>query len=248
MPYNPSSAYPRHSTYTPPVYGRGFARGFNEFDWGTRVGHSTVLHAGDVNRALQRASERPTSENIAGALTAQNRPGLVMGALQGFNNKADAMRKGVEGRMLWNRAEYGDDPNEMAPAAVYRATAEHLGDINFGLHGESQAARPSGSNARGGRDPLLDTDPTPKDIGDPFAPKSETGGRAHVGGVSDRLSAIAQRVTTSSTMNDVAQRVLSGGLGGPMTVPKLVFGAARSANRRRKGGGGSAPAPPDSPF
>jgi hypothetical protein len=90
---------------------------------------------------------------------------------------------------------------------------------------------PGGSSSvRGGRDPLLDTDPNPGD----FAAPSETGGRAHVAPPTDRLGAIVQRVTTSSAMNNTVNRVLSGSVGGPMTVPKLVFGAARAVNRRRK--------------
>jgi hypothetical protein len=233
MPYNPSSAYPRHSTYTPPVYGRGFARGFNEVDWGQRFGHGGVGPQANVGHALDAGTRRPGRENIEGALRAQNRQGVGSALLAAMVNKPAAMRKTVEGRMLWNRAEYGDDPNEMGPPQAVRAAPQHLEDINAGVGAwpTPTGARPTGPITTHGPDP------------------GQTGGRPHVGGVNDRLGAIAQRVTTSSTMNDVAQRVLAGGLGGPMTVPKLVFGAARAARRRGKGSSGGAAVPPrDLPF
>jgi hypothetical protein len=240
MPYNPSSAYPRHSTYTPPVYGRGFARGFNEWDWGNRIGQSMHQPGANVGHTLDAATRRPSNENIIGALTAQNRKGLGSALLAAMVDKPAQMRKTVTGRMMWNRAEYGDDPNEMGPPQAVRAAASHLEDINAGVGAwpASTGARPMGpittAGSRSGTPGVAQVLGADDPFGAPADP-GQTGGRAHVGGVNDRIGAIVDRVTTSSTMNDVAQRVLSGGLGGPMTVPKLVFGAARAANRRRKG-------------
>src|SRR3954469_23231593 len=109
MPYNPSSAYPRHSTYTPPVYGRGFARGFNEVDWGQRFGHPNVMPGADPGHAL-RAAQPKDSGAARLTMDAMGQRGLVALALGWGNQRAAERRQTVRTRKTWNRAEYGDDP------------------------------------------------------------------------------------------------------------------------------------------
>lgn len=139
MPYNPSSAYPRHSTYTPPVFNRGFARGFNEIDWGQKFGHPNVMPSVDIGHALRAAMQRPTSEHVALALQGQNRKGIFSMLGSQAKNEAERRVETTRTRKMWNRAEYGDDPNETAgqsaepqltPLQAARGGREHVGGVN----------------------------------------------------------------------------------------------------------------------
>ena len=256
MPYNPSSAYPRHSTYTPPVEGRGFARAINEVDWGARYGHANQRPGVDVGHALRAAGQQADTSSLRAGLEAQYRTGMGSAALSAIDSRVQQTRNTTINRKIWNRAEFGDDPNEQGGGVGGGPTAptgpagpREIDTRTPEGRAEAQKLFPG----RGGaptRDPLLDSGP-PGDFGDPFTSMTDRqrarGGREHVGGVSERLGPILQRVTTSSAANEVAQRVLGGKLGGPLTVPKLVFRAGRAANRRRKGGAGPAPTQ-DLPF
>jgi hypothetical protein len=205
MPYNPSSAYPRHTTYTPPVFGRGFARGFNEQDWGQVRSNPPSMPSVDVRHALDAALRQPDRQMIAESLTAQGRQGFWSMGLQAADRRSQEERQTRKTRKIWNRAEYGDDLGEQGPS-------------NTGPR-EIDTRTPEG---RAEAQAL-------------FGVPSGTGGRPHSAPVNDRLGDIAQRVTTTSAMNNAAQRVLSGKVGGPMMVPRLIFGAGRAAARRRKG-------------
>ena len=57
------------------------------------------------------------------------------------------------------------------------------------------------------------------------------GGREHVGGINDRLADFAARETTTTGVAEAADKIFSGKAGGPMTVPKLVFGSQRRGGK-----------------
>jgi len=217
MPYNPSSAYPRHTTYTPPVEGRGFARGFNQIDWRYPVGPGAPAPGVDIHGAMARAARPPTQEGMRGALTAMNRQGVGSTLQAWMVNRPAALSRQVSDRMVWNRAEYGDDINEMKDKSDSESsgtsTTEKAKD-------EDSLWIPTAGNRR-----------PPRERESTFPP-SQTGGRAHVGGINDRIDAINDRVTRTSAMNDTVSKVFSGKAGGPMKAVNYVFGAARSRSRR----------------
>jgi hypothetical protein len=137
MPYNPSSAYPRHSTYTPPVYNRGYARGFNEVDWAQRFGHPSQMPGVDVGHAISRVANAPRNVSASDVSEMVGRKGVLSIAAQSAKHRAQQLRNVQLGRKVWNRAEYGDDPNESAAAEpemtafqAARGGREHVGGIN----------------------------------------------------------------------------------------------------------------------
>ncbi len=199
MPYNPSSAYPRHSTYTPPVYGRSYAKGFNEVDWTLRnVGVGAVPRA-DVHGALQRAMTRPSSEARDLTLQAMGRKGLVS---QGF-------------------------------AALDARTAEKRADYR---NTRKQAQRQAAEGAMTGAEPAAAESYDPQDFYEankmmlnwkspyPSSPVGPAGGREHSGIVSDQLGAMSQREEMTTGIENAANDVLTGNIGGRMKIPKLVRG------------------------
>ena len=139
MPYNPSSAYPRHSTYTPPVYDRGFAKGFNEIPWGTPPGRGIAPPPANVRHAIQEAITPGTKEHIATSLQAMGRQGIVSNAMASVNRRTEQLYGAQVARKVWNRAEYGDDPNEqMSTVMQARGGREHVAGINERLGAISQ--------------------------------------------------------------------------------------------------------------
>ena len=202
MPYNPSSAYPRHSTYIPPVYDRGFARGFNTPDWAAPLARGGSMPRADIGHALQKATTPGTQQHIATSLGAMGQRGMISATMAAGTGWAQQWRGTTRTRKIWNRAEYGDDPGEPAAAAEQLPT-------------EIDTRTPEGRAAAA------------KIFGD-------TGGRPHVGGVSDKLGAIAAREETSTGMDQVIDKIVTGKSGGPMSLPKHVFGMARSRLRGGK--------------
>ena len=235
MPYNPSSAYPRHSTYTPPVYGRGFARGFNEFSWGDRFGHAVSAPASNTGHAIQ-AAFGPRNESAGHVLETMNRVGLGTMALRRVDTKAQAWANKQRQRGLGGGGDAQANPHEVAevaggaPSSAWpRVARDDIDELNWMLQGTPATTRKAGTpgvaQVMGADDPFGAPAPDPRD----------TGGRPHVGPPNDRIGAIIERVTTSSVTNDIVNRVISGkGVGGPMTAAKYVFGTARAAARRRK--------------
>ncbi len=117
MPYNPSSAYPRHTTYIPPIFDRGFARGFNEPNWADRFGRSMPMPGVDVRGAVEAGMAGGTKEHIGLTAEAMGRVGIMGRVQEGIRRGAQAKAA----RRIWNKAEYGDDPNEVAAAGAEAA-------------------------------------------------------------------------------------------------------------------------------
>jgi hypothetical protein len=148
MPYNPSSAYPRHSTYTPPVYDRGFAKGFNEIPWGTITGRASLPPGADVRHAIREATTPGTKEHIAASLQAMGRQGILSNAMATVNRRSEQLYGTQVARKVWNRAEYGDDPNELGGTAASSNIADRPPPMSTAMRSAGGREHVAGINER----------------------------------------------------------------------------------------------------
>jgi hypothetical protein len=209
MPYNPSSAYPRHSTYTPPVYGREYAKGFNEVDWNIRPVGSVSAPRADVSGAIERATTRPSQEGTRLSFAAMGQKGIIAHGQHAAGQWAaqkraeylkTARKRAAKGEMTGAEPEAAEtwDPQDF-----YQANKSILEWRNPGA-----AMGPAPASSYG-----------------------PAGGREHAGGVNDRLAAMSQREESSAMVENVVENVLTGNIGGRMKIPTW-----RGGFSRRRGG------------
>jgi hypothetical protein len=136
MPYNPSSAYPRHSTYVPPVFGRGFARGFNEPNWGERIAHPMPVPGANVGGAIQKAMTPATGSHIGLSMTAMARRGIISNAIGMMNQKSAMQRENARraaagpGQDGVPSSDISERPPDMPTAMQSRGGRKHVAGIN----------------------------------------------------------------------------------------------------------------------
>jgi hypothetical protein len=204
------------------------------------------MPAANVNRAIQNAMTPGTSEHAGLAMAAMNQRGLFTAALGAVNNRVKEQRDTTIQRKEWNRAEYGDDPNEIAqqagaaPSEIDTRTPEGRAEAAKWFPGGGGLVIPPPRPGSSGRERSSTFPPTPQDFyernkvivdfkkpvgpASPFPGTASPAASAHSGIVNDRIGDIAQREQSSSMMNQVLARVLGGKVGGSMTVPSYRFG------------------------
>lgn len=151
MPYNPGSAYPRKTIYTPPVYGEhSFQRAVNAPDFTPRqIGSGTTSNTGGaiLSRAAQ-ASGRVGHASAGPNMAAITREG-VAGKLRNRQQQQSGMRQ--------NRPDYSPQRNNPGrPRYSALSQQQHVDAINqnLGGWGDGGGAAPGGSGS-----PVKPTDP-----------------------------------------------------------------------------------------
>lgn len=157
-----------------------------------------MIPVANIRHAIEAGMTPGTSEHIKTSLEAMGRQGILTRAHQAAQQGVRDVAGTMVTRRVWNRAEYGDDPNETG--TVGADTADGGPKIELTPRGRIEMAE-------------------------------GTGGRAHVGGINERLGAMSQREETTSALGDVVGNVLGGKAGGPMKIPLW-----RGGWSRRRGG------------
>lgn len=135
MPYNPSSAYPRHTTYTPPIYGGGPVRAINAPDWAGRAATPVAASRQAAIAAMMARAGTSDPGNIGVAMAASQRQGLLGQAYarqqEAKGLKQNQRRPGQTAPAA--AAPASPVPLTLTPAVAARGGRDHVAQVNDNL-------------------------------------------------------------------------------------------------------------------
>lgn len=133
MPYNPNSAYPRQSTHTPSTYGAGPQRAINEVDWsGPHAAPQGGSRQAAINAMMARAGAADPG-NIAPAMAASQRQGLVGQAAARVREAQGLKQNGGKGTTGPANAQPVRSMPTLTPAMASRGGRQHVAAVNDNL-------------------------------------------------------------------------------------------------------------------